>query len=240
LKGEIISVAGEQSQEKVSGGVLYIVGLPIGDPDDVTLRALRVLRQVDVVASKDPRHTQTFLRRHRIRARLTTYDRRNAQEKVPILLHHLKSGGRVALVSDCGSPGLYDPGSLLVAQAHRTGIPIVSVPGPSALTASLAVAGMPGNTLYFHGRFPVSETRAARLLAELKMRRCTNIFFVPAERLRKVLALMERCLGNRKVVIAINLTQPDECLLRGRITTVLRNDPLRFPGADVTVLVAGQ
>lgn len=233
-------MAGERSQEKVSGGVLYIVGVPIGNPDDVTLRALRVLRRVDVVASKDPRHTQTFLRRHRIRALLTTYGRHNAQEKVPILLHRLKSGSQVALVSDCGSPGLYDPGSLLVAEAHRTGIPIVSVPGPSALTASLAVAGMPGDSLSFHGRFPVSETRGIRLLARLQALRCTNIFFVPPERLRKVLTLIKRCLGNRNVVIAIDLTRPDECLLRGRITTVLRNHRLRYPDADVTVVVAGR
>ena len=216
--------------------MLYVVALPIGNPDDVTLRALRVLRQAHVVASKDPQHTQKFLRRHRIRALVTTY----AREKVPILLHYLKTGSQVALVSDCGSPGLYDPGSLLVAEAHRTGIPIVSVPGPSALTASLAIAGMPGDALSFHGHFPVSETRATRLLADLKTRHSTNIFFVPPERLKKVLTLMERCWGKRKVVIAVNLTRPGQCIVRGRITTVLRKHPLRFPGADVTVIVAGR
>ena len=233
-------MAGERSQEKPSQGVLYVVALPIGNLDDVTLRALRVLRQVHVVASKSPRHMQTFLRRHRIRALLTTYDRRNAQEKAPILLHRLRSGSTVALVSDCGTPGLYDAGSLLVAQAHRAGIPIVSIPGPSALTASLAIAGMSGNRLSFHGRFPVSETSGTRLLTELKGLRCTNIFFVPPERLRTILTLIERCLGNRNIVVAVNLTQPDERLLRGRITTVLRKGPLYFPGADVTVLVAGR
>jgi 16S rRNA (cytidine1402-2'-O)-methyltransferase len=233
-------VAGERSQEKLPGGRLYVVALPIGNPDDVTLRALRVLRQAHVVASKEPRHTQTFLRYHRIRALLTTYDRHTAREKVPILLHRLKSGNRVALVSDCGSPGLYDPGSLLVAEASRTGIPIVSVPGPSALTASLAIAGMPGDALSFHGRFPVSETRGTRLLTDLKARRCTTIFFVPPERLRRVLALMERCLGNRNVLIAVNLTQPAERIVRGRVTTVLRHHSLHFPGGDVTVVVAGR
>jgi 16S rRNA (cytidine1402-2'-O)-methyltransferase len=221
-------------------GALYVVGLPIGNPDDVTLRALRVLRTVDIVAAKDPRHTQRFLRRHRIVALLTTYDRRNAREKVPILLHRLRSGSTVALVSDCGTPGLYDSGSLLVTHAHRASIPVVSVPGPSALTATLAIAGMPGKVLSFYGRFPTSEVRATRLLAELKVRRCTSIFFVGPEQLRRVLCLIERCLGNRQVVIAANLTHPTERIFRGKLTKVLQNYPLRFPGTGVTLVVAGR
>jgi 16S rRNA (cytidine1402-2'-O)-methyltransferase len=233
-------VAGERSQEKLSGGVLYVVGLPIGNPDDVTLRALRVLREADVVASKDTRHTQTFLRRHRIRALLTTYDRGNAREKIPILLHRLRAGSTVALVSDRGTPVLYDPGSLLIAQAHKMGISVISIPGPSALAATLAIAGMSGDALSFHGRFPASVARGTRLLAELKARRCTSVLFVLPERLRRVLSLVERCLGNRHIVIAVNLTQPTERILRGRVTTVLRNYPLDFPDTDVTVVVAGR
>jgi 16S rRNA (cytidine1402-2'-O)-methyltransferase len=233
-------VAGERSQGKPSGGVLYVVGLPIGNPDDLTLRALRVLRKADVVASKDTRQTQAFLRRHRIRALLTTYDRRNAREKIPILLHQLMAGSTVALVSDCGTPGLYDPGSLLVTDAHRVGIRVVSVPGPSALTAACAIAGMPGDALSFHGRFPASAARGMRLLAELKARRCTSILFVLPERLRQVLTLIERCMGNRHVVIAVNLTRPTERILRGKVVTVLRDYPLDFPDTDVTVVVAGR
>ena len=233
-------MAGERSQEKPSGGVLYVVGLPIGNPDDVTLRALRVLREADIVASKDPRQTQTFLRRHRIRALLTTYDRRNAREKIPILLHRLKTGSTVALVSDCGTPGLYDPGSLLIAQAHSIGVSVVSIPGPSALTAALAIAGISGNALSFHGRFPASDARGTRLLTELKAWRCTSILFVLPDRLRRVLSLIERCLGNRHVVIAVNLTRPTERILRGKVETVLRDYPLDFPDTDVTVVVAGR
>jgi 16S rRNA (cytidine1402-2'-O)-methyltransferase len=206
----------------------------------VTLRALRVLRTVDIVASKDPQHTLRFLSRHRIGALLTTYDRRNAREKSPILLHRLKSGSRVALISDCGTPGLYDPGSLLVAHAHRAGIRVVSVPGPSALAATLAVAGMPGDVFSFYGRFPASEARATSLLAELKVRRCTGIFFVRPDQLRRILCLIERGLGNRQIFVAVNLTQPNEQVLRGSVTRVLRNYPLRFPGAGVTVVVAGR
>lgn len=234
-------MAGEQSQEKPSPGTLYVVGLPIGNPDDVTLRALRLLRQVDIVATKDPRQTQAFLRHHRIHALVTTYERRNAQDKIPILLHHLQYGSRVILVSDCGTPCLYDPGSQLVARAHRAGIRVVSVPGPSALTAALAIAGMSGDVLYFRGRFPASQARGTRLLAALQAQRCTSIFFVSPERLRQVLALIEKCLGNREAIIAVNLTKPTERIVRGKIKTLLGKNPLRYTeDAEVTLVVAGR
>jgi 16S rRNA (cytidine1402-2'-O)-methyltransferase len=240
LKGEIISVAGEQSQEKPSPGTLYVVGLPIGNPDDITLRALRLLRRADVVATKDPQHTQAFLRHHRIHALVTTYDRRNAQDKIPILLHHLRNGSRVALVSDCGTPCLYDPGSRLVAHAHRVGIAVVSVPGPSALTAALAIAGMSGDALYFRGRFPASQAGGTRLLATLEAQHCTSIFFVSPQQLRRVLALIQKCLGNREAIIAVNLTKPTERIVRGKITTLLGQHASRYTDGQMTLVVAGR
>lgn len=233
-------MAGEQSQEKPTAGTLYIIGLPIGNPEDVTLRALRLLEKVDIVASKDPPHTQRFLRHHGIQALVTTYDRRHAPDKMPILLHRLQRGSTVALVSDRGLPCLYDPGSLLIAHAHRAGIPIITVPGPSALTAAVAIAGMSGDALYFHGRFPTSEARGMRLLATIKVLRCTTVLFVVPERLRQVLTLIERCLGNRQILIAVNLTQPTERVVRGKVAALLGKYALRYPGADVTVVVAGR
>ena len=230
----------EQSQEKQTSGMLYVVGFPIGNPDDITLRAVRVLREVDIVASKEPRHTQRFLRHHRIPALLTSYDRRNARDKTPVLLHRLRSGHKVALVSDCGTPYLYDPGWLLVAHASRTGIPIITVPGPSALTAAVAIAGMPADALYFHGRFPASEAGGTRLLSAIEARRCTMVFFVRPERLRQVLHLIERCLGNRKVLIAVNLTQSTERIVRGKVSTLIRKHSLRFAAANITLVVAGR
>ena len=234
-------MAGEQSQEKPpKAGRLYIVGLPIGNLDDVTVRAIRLLRRMDIIASKDPRHTQTLLLHHGIRALVTTYDRRNAQEKARILLQRLRAGSRVALVSDCGTPGLYDAGALLVAHAHRAGIPVVSVPGPSALTAALSIAGMPGDVLCFHGRFPTSPTAGMRLLAAVKARRSTSIFFVSAEQLRHVLTLVERYLGNRTVLVAANLTKRTERIVRGKVRTLLTRHTLYYPAADVTVVVDRQ
>jgi 16S rRNA (cytidine1402-2'-O)-methyltransferase len=233
-------VTQERSQETPSPGTLYIVGLPIGNPEDITLRALRLLRQADVVATKEPGQTQALLRHYRIRALLTTYDRRNAQEKISVLMHHLRIGHTVALVSTVGTPCLYDPGSQLVAHAHRAGIPVVSVPGPSALTAALAISGMSGDTLYFSGRFPAAQAAGRRLLVSIKDHGCTSIFFVLPERLRRILALIEKVLGNRDALIAVDLTKPTERLLRGKIRTLLRTQPLRYPNAEVTLVIAGR
>ena len=233
-------MAEERSQEKLSPGRLYIVGLPIGNPEDITLRALRLLRQADVVATKEPRKTQALLRHHRIRALVTTYDRRNAQEKIPVLMHHLRTGSTIALVSNGGTPCLYDPGARFVAHAYRANIPIVSVPGPSALTAALAIAGMSGDKLYFGGRFPVATAAVTRLLVSIQARGCTSIFFVLPERLRRSLALIEKHFGNKEALIAVDLTKPTEHILRGRMRTLLGKHPLHYPNAEVTLVIAGR
>jgi 16S rRNA (cytidine1402-2'-O)-methyltransferase len=240
LKEEIISVAEERSQEKLSPGKLYIVGLPIGNPEDITLRALRLLRQADVVATKEPQQTQALLHHYQIRALITTYDRRSAQEKIPVLMHYLRTGRTVVLVSNGGTPCLYDPGARLVAHAYRAGVSVVSVPGPSALTASLAIAGMSGDTLYFGGRFPTAEAAGTRLLGSIKAQGCTSIFFVLPEKLRMTLALIEQHLGNRKALIAVDLTKSTESILRGKIKTLLGKHALRYPNAEVTLVIAGR
>ncbi|HKP00600.1 MAG TPA: SAM-dependent methyltransferase, partial [Nitrospiraceae bacterium] len=121
-----------------STGTLYVVSTPIGNPDDMTLRALATLRHVTVIASEDPRTTQALLAHHGITATVTSYGPSNLHEKMQLLLYRLMQGQDVALVSDNGTPVIYDPGSLLVAAAHRAGIPVKAVPGPSTITAAAA------------------------------------------------------------------------------------------------------
>lgn len=224
----------------VSAGSLFVIGLPIGHQDDISLRAIRLLQQADIIAAKDPQSLESLLRLHRISGVLTTYSRETALEKVPILLDQLKGGRTIALVSDRGTPSIYDPGSRLVAQARRAGITIVSVPGPSALTSTIAIAGMPADTLYFRGRFPTSKRPIDRLLTTLRTERCTSVFFVPADRLHKILALVSQNLGNRQAMVAIDLTKPTERVVYGTISTLLtKRDPVPL-GADVTLVIAGQ
>src|SRR5512139_43653 len=124
-------------------GTLYVVAVPIGHPDDVTVRALRILGKVDIIASEDPHLTQQLLMHHGIQATVTSYGPRNLKEKAAVLLYRLQRGIDVALVSDRGSPLVADPGHLLVAAAHSRGIPVVPVPGPSAIIAALTAAGFP-------------------------------------------------------------------------------------------------
>jgi 16S rRNA (cytidine1402-2'-O)-methyltransferase len=171
---------------------------------------------------------------------ITTYDRRNAPSKIPILMHYLRTGSTVMLVSNAGTPCLYDPGFRLVAHAHRAGIPIVSVPGPSALTAALAIAGMSGDALCFHGHFPASETGGKRLLRFIKTHGGTSMFFVWPQRLRKILILAEKVLGNRETTIAVDLTKTTERVLRGKIRNLLGKYPLDYPDTDITLVIAGR
>ena len=192
------------------------------------------------MAAKDTRRTQRFLRHYRIRTTLTTYDRSCAPEKTPILLDRLCHGENLALVSDGGTPCIYDPGSRLVAAALRAGVPLIAVPGASALVTAVAVSGMPGNDLQFHGRIPARPQSFIRLLTALKDSRCTSVFFVSASRLRASLSRMQTVLGNRHVVVAVDLTKATQQILAGTINHVLRKYPLCFSGADVTLVVAGR
>ncbi len=229
----------EESQEKEPCGSLYIVSLPIGNIEDISVRALRILGQVDLVATKDTRRTHQFLRHYRIRTTLTTYDRGCAPEKTPILLDRLRHGESLALVSDGGTPCIYDPGSRLIAAALRAGVPLIAVPGASALVTAVAVSGMSGNALQFHGKLPARPQPLIRLLTVLKDSRSTSVFFVSPSRLRASLSRIQTVLGNRHVVVAVDLTKATQQILAGTINQMLRRHSLHFPDADVTLVVAG-
>ena len=219
-------------------GSLYIVSLPIGNIEDISVRALRILRQVDLVATKDTRRTQRFLRHYRIRTTLTTYDRGCAPGKTPILLDRLRHGESLALVSDGGTPCIYDPGSKLIAAALRAGVPLIAVPGASALVTAVAISGMSGNALQFRGRLPAKPQPFIRLLRNLKDSRCTHVFFVSPSRLRVSLSRMQTVLGNRHVVVAVDLTKATQQILGGTINQMLRKQALQFHDADLNLVVA--
>ncbi|MBI4002180.1 MAG: 16S rRNA (cytidine(1402)-2'-O)-methyltransferase [Nitrospira defluvii] len=234
----------EQSQGKHvrSGrlpGTLFIVGMPIGHPDDLTIRALRIFRHVGLVASKHPHATQTLLAHHGIHITLTTYDRVNAAEKVPILLGRLKQGTHIALVSDCGMPVVYDPGRLLIQAASTSNIPIEVIPGTSAVVTAAAVAGLDGNAFVFEGRWSGGVRELTRRLGSLRSESRTMILFPPAQALRQILTLLSRILGNRRVVVAADLTHKTQQIVRGRAQEVLEHYPFREGLRQVTLVVEG-
>jgi 16S rRNA (cytidine1402-2'-O)-methyltransferase len=222
-----------------SPGTLYVVGTPIGHPDDITLRALATLRLVKVIASEDPRATQALLAHHGITATVTSYGPFNRHEKMLLLLHRLTQGQDVALVSDNGTPVIYDPGSLFVAAAHQAGIPVKAIPGPSAMTASAAISGFSGDAIIFDGHLPSNSHRLAQYLSPLRKERGTLVFYAGPRALTGLLKTMVQILPTRQIAIAMNLTTHEETLSRGTPGELLDQIRPVPKGSTVTVVIEG-
>ena len=220
-------------------GTLYVVSTPIGYPDDITLRALAILRRVTVVASEDPRVTQALLAHHSITATVTSYGPLNRHEKMLLLLHRLTQGQDIALVSDNGTPIIYDPGSLFVAAAHQAGIPVKAIPGPSTLTAATAISGFSGDAIIFEGHLPSTKHHLAQYLSQLRKEQKTLVFYVRPRALTGLLKTLAQILPTRQTVIAMNLTTDQETLARGRPGELLDQiGPVAMDSA-VTVVIEG-
>ncbi len=221
-------------------GTLYVVSTPIGDPDDITIRALRVLRAVSIIASEDPTATQALLAHHHATRTVTSYGPRNLDEKISLLLNHLGKGHDVALVSDCGTPVIFDPGCQLINEAHRAGIPVRSVPGPSALTAAIAISGYSGDALLFEGLLPPEGYSLIKtFLATLRKERRTMVFFAASHSLTRMLTALHKVFPTRRITIAQDLTKPEERIARGTPNMLLKNRRRVQKGAEVAVVIEG-
>ncbi len=181
-----------------SVGTLYLVGTPIGNLEDVTLRALRVLSEVDLVAAEDTRVTRRLLDRHGIRTRLVSYHAHSAQRRREELIAALKSGQSVALVSDAGMPGISDPGAQLVQGAREAGVRVVVAPGPTAVSAALALSGIPAQQYLFLGFLPSRAPARRRALEEVRWWRGPLVCFEAPHRLRRTLEDIRSVLGDRR------------------------------------------
>ncbi len=222
-----------------SPGTLYIVSTPIGHPDDITLRALATLRRVSVIASEDPRVTQTLLAHHGITTTVTSYGPLNRHEKVLLLLHRLTQGQDVALVSDNGTPVIYDPGSLFVAAAHQAGILVKAIPGPSAIAAATAISGFSGDAIIFEGHLPSTSRRLTQHLSQFRKERSTLAFYVDPGALTRLLKILAQMLPTRQVAIAMNLTIREETLSRGTPAVLLKEIGRVPKDSAVTVVIEG-
>ena len=158
-------------------GTLYIVATPIGNLEDITLRAIRVLKEVDLIAAEDTRHTRHLLDRYQIEKQLTSYHDHNKEEKGPVLVARLLEGRNIALVSDAGTPGVSDPGYFLINLAIDQKIPVVPIPGASAAIAALSVSGLPTDRFIFEGFLPAKRTGVLKTLEGLKQEKRTIIFY---------------------------------------------------------------
>jgi 16S rRNA (cytidine1402-2'-O)-methyltransferase len=217
-------------------GTLYVVGTPIGNLEDITFRAARALRQVHLIAAEDTRVTRKLLNRLEVRIPLTSYHQHNWQARLPALLKALETGD-VALVTDAGMPVISDPGSELVSQAAAAGFPVEVVPGVSAVTAALAVSGLPGEVFLFLGFLPRrSQERRARLesVAPLPM---TLVVFEAPHRLQATLQDLLSALGDREIAVCRELTKLHEEVFRGTVSQAVERFP--SPRGEFVLVVAG-
>jgi 16S rRNA (cytidine1402-2'-O)-methyltransferase len=220
-------------------GMLYIVATPIGNLEDITLRALRVLKDVDVIAAEDTRHTQILLSHHDIHTPLTSYHEHNEKTKAQDLVARLARGQNIALVSDAGTPAISDPGFRLVVQAIRAGVRIIPIPGASALTAVLSATGLPTDRFVFEGFLPAKKKQRRERLQILRDEIRTLIFYEAPHRLRDTLEDIHELLGNREAVLAREVSKIHEEFLRGPISELVRGLGGGDVRGEVTLIISG-
>jgi 16S rRNA (cytidine1402-2'-O)-methyltransferase len=223
----------------MSTGTLYIVATPIGNLEDITLRAVRVLKEADLVAAEDTRHTRHLLDRYQIETQLTSYHDHNKEEKAPVLVARMLEGKSVALVSDAGTPGISDPGYFLINLAIDRNIPIVPIPGATAAIAALSVSGMPTDRFIFEGFLPAKHLARLKRLQELAKEERTIIFYEAPHKIIKAVADMLAVLGDRRVVITRELTKIHEETIRGTLSASLKRLREGTIKGEFTVIVHG-
>lgn len=202
-------------------GILFVIATPIGNLEDITLRALRTLKEVSLIAAEDTRHTKNLLNHYQITNNLVSCYRENETSRSAAIIEELLLGHDVALVSDAGTPCISDPGSTLIAKAHEAGVIIVPLPGPSALTAALSMSGMQYQNFLFVGFLPNSKADRRRRLGSLKDNASVMVFYESPRRILSCLDDISRVLGNRDVFVVRELTKIHEEYFRGEINEVL-------------------
>ncbi len=221
-------------------GELYIVSTPIGNLEDITLRALRTLKEVDLIAAEDTRHTRQLLAHYEIHTPITSYFEGNEIKKGEKLIAQLKAGEAIALVSDAGTPTISDPGYRLVVRCIEGDIPIVPIPGVSACITAASVAGLPLHNFVFEGYLSPKSGRRKRRLADLSDETRTLIFYESPHRLIAFLRDVLEIFGNRRVVVARELTKKFEEIFRGVVSEPIEKFQSTPPRGEFTIVIAGK
>ncbi|MEP7292891.1 MAG: 16S rRNA (cytidine(1402)-2'-O)-methyltransferase [Chloroflexota bacterium] len=220
-------------------GDLYVVATPIGNLEDITLRALRVLQSVKLIAAEDTRHSRKLLNHYNIHTRLTSYHEHNKQTKTATLVDFLASGD-LALITDAGTPGISDPGYELITAAIEAGIRVVALPGANAITTALSASGLPTDAYRFYGFPPRKDGELRQFLAARAEYPETLIFYESPNRLVKTLGVMREVLGDRQAVVGLELTKLFEEFARGTFSELIvhfAREPIR---GEVTLMVQGK
>ena len=224
----------------MADGNLYIISTPIGNLEDITLRALRILKEVDLIAAEDTRHSSKLLNHYGISKPLISYWSEKEKVRSNEIIEKLKSGLSVALISDAGTPGISDPGAVLIKNAIEEDINIIPVPGPSAVIAALSASGISAEEFTFIGFLPPKESHRQKRLKELSLEMRTLIFYEAPHRIFETLADMEEILGQRNAALVKEITKIHEEIIRGSLTDVVDALENRTIAGEYVIIVEGK
>lgn len=217
-------------------GTLYIVATPIGNLEDITLRALRILKEVDLIACEDTRHTGILLQHYEIKKPLISFHQHSKLQKIQFLVTELKDGKNVALVTDAGTPGIADPAGVLIAKALEGKIKVVPIPGPSVVTAFLSIVGVPSDKFLFLNYLPKKKGRQT-LLELIKQNKYPMVILESPNRIIKTLNELKEIIGRREIIVGRELTKKFEEIYRGEIADI--SDQIR-PQGEFIIFVSGK
>jgi 16S rRNA (cytidine1402-2'-O)-methyltransferase len=228
-----------KAKTEAKPGTLYVVSTPLGNLEDITVRALRVLKEVDLIAAETVEHTRNLCRHYGIATKLTSFNQHNQRTKGPKLVEELNSGRSLALLTNAGTPAISDPGAFLVSRALKEGVRVSPVPGPSAVTAALSASGMRADTFLFCGFLSHRSGKRRREMETLRPLPHTLVFFEAPHRLKGMLEDLREVLGDRSMVLHKEMTKLFEGAVKGSVGSVLsrlREEEIR---GEYTLVVAG-
>ncbi len=220
-------------------GILYIVSTPIGNLEDITFRAIRILKEVTTIAAEDTRHTRKLLNHYQIDTPLTSYHDFNKETKTDVLIDRLKAGASFALVSDAGTPTISDPGYYLITKAIDADITVSPIPGPSAFVAALSASGLPSDRIAFEGFLAKKKGKRGNQLEALKEEGRTLIFYESPHRIVAVLKAIAQIFGERRVLVGREMTKVFEEMIRGPVSEVCAHLEKKTVKGEIVLVVEG-
>ncbi len=227
-------------KEEPENGILYIVGTPIGNLNDISLRALNILKNVSLVACEDTRQTRKIMNKFKISNKLISFNKHNSSIKIPEIIKDLKEGKSIAIVSDAGMPGICDPGEDMARRVKSEGIDLICVPGACAAITALVTSGLPSSSFVFEGFLPKKQIDREKILLEISKNKKTTIIYESPKRLKKLLGeLFEFCGGDREIIVARELTKKFEEHVGNNIKEVLEFFSDRDIIGEITIVLKG-
>jgi len=233
-------MAQRANKQTDTGGILYVVATPIGNPDDISARAIRTLGEVSLIACEDTRRTGQMLARHQISTPTVSHYEHNEEHRVPELVARLRAGEKIAIVTDAGTPAISDPGFRLVRAALEAGVRVIAVPGASAVIAALSIAGIPTDRFTFEGFVPSRDAARSKALEELRREPRTIVFYEAARRLADTLAAMATAFGeSRDAAVVCEITKTYERTIRGTLGELEQHFRTTPALGEIVIVVTG-